>query len=496
MSIARLLWLYGTAGSAMAWKKDESLPTHGAGFTISRMPISGPRLPMSGLQVTDHVVKLKRGDSKGLSAGFVQGLRKGKRAVWGGEATRAAVCSSEFFELTSLLIVHLLRQVNQSQLISVEAGQVFLAPVTVGGQRFEVVIDTGSSDPWLVTPDFVCANPYTGENVTQEECYFGAAYDSRRSSTFAPIPNQNFNISYTDQEALTGDFGNESFTLGGITMSQQKFALVEYAAWLGDGYSSGLIGFAYSSLTSAYAGDDPRVDMRGNTIPYNPLFVNMYNQSLVPPIFSLAINRDPSDGGLLALGGIPDVPHAPYWVSVPIENLGFVYTGTDTPAYSFYRVAADGFAFSSSPATQFNVLGTNNPFKTPIVHPDDVIIDSGTSLIYAPNAVARLVGLAFTPPAIYDQIRDAWFVDCNAQPPVFGVSIGQKIFYVNGLDMIVPTAEDECISGVQPNNDGLTILGDVWMKNVISVFDIGAAMMRFAAREFYGLTGTPVAVTT
>ena len=73
-------------------------------------------------------------------------------------------------------------------------------------------------------------------------------------------------------------------------------------------------------------------------------------------------------------------------------------------------------------------------------------------------------------------------MNCSAQPPVFGVSIGLKIFFVNGLDMIVPTAPGKCISGVQPNNGGLTILGDVWMKNVVSVFDVGSAMMRFAAR--------------
>lgn len=376
-----------------------------------------------------------------------------------------------------------------------EAGQVFLAPVTVGGQEFEIVIDTGSSDPWLVTPEFICANPYSGETQPQESCYFGTPYDPILSPTLEPVPDQNFNITYTDREMLNGDLAFETFTLAGITVTEQKFALVDYAAWFGDGYSSGLIGFAYGTLTSAYNGTDPTKDHRGDNLMYNPLFVNMYNRSLIPPLFSLAINRDPANGGLLALGGIPDVPHAPHWVSVSIQNVG-VFIGTETPAYQFYTVTSEGFAFSSSPSTQFNILASNNPLKTPIVSPSSVIIDSGTSLVYAPNTVARGVALAFTPPGIYDSEQDAWFVSCAALPPIFGVSIGQKIFYVNGLDMIIPTAEDKCISGVQPNNGGLTILGDVWMKNVISVFDVGAAMMRFAAREFYGLTAAPIAVTT
>ena len=169
---------------------------------------------------------------------------------------------------------------------------------------------------------------------------------------------------------------------------KQKFALVDYAAWYGDGNSSGLIGFAYSTLTSAYNGSDPTQDHRGDAITYNPLFVNMYNASLISPIFSLAINRDPSNGGLLALGGIPDVPHAPYWVSTPLLSFR-VFADTQQPAYEFYTVAADGFAFSASPSTQFNVLGTTNPLKTPVTAPTNVIIDSGTSLVYAPNSVAK-----------------------------------------------------------------------------------------------------------
>ena len=45
-----------------------------------------------------------------------------------------------------------------ANLVSVDAGSVFLAPVTVGGQSFDVVIDSGSSDPWLVGNNFQCVN--------------------------------------------------------------------------------------------------------------------------------------------------------------------------------------------------------------------------------------------------------------------------------------------------------------------------------------------------
>ena len=329
----------------------------------------------------------------------------------------------------------------------------------------------------------------------QESCYFGSSYDASSSSTYHPISDENFNITYSDGELLNGDMAYERFTLAGITVPRQKFGVVDYAGWYGDGYSAGLVGFAYGTLTSAYNGTDPTQDARGGTLMYNPLFVNMYNLSLVAPVFSLAIDRDPNNGGVLALGGIPNVPHSPHWVSSPIQSVG-VFIGTTTPAYEFYEIQTDGFAFSSSPSTQFNPYPNSNPRKRNLVASGSIIVDSGTSLVYAPNNVAAGVAAAFYPPASYDSSTDAYFVSCTAQPPVFGVSIGKKIFYVNGLDMIVPSSEGQCISGVQPNNGGLTILGDVWMKNVISVFDIGAEQMRFASREYYGLTTTSIPSTT
>lgn len=376
-----------------------------------------------------------------------------------------------------------------------ESGTIFLVPVTVGGQNFDVILDTGSSDPWLITPDFICVDYNTGEEQTQDYCWFGTPYDATASTTYTPIRNENINVSYADGEYLTGSLGFESFTMGGITVAQQKFGLMDYAGWIGDGVSAGLIGFAYSTITSAYRGTDPHQDQRGATLTYNTLFTNMWNLSLIAPVFSLVLDRDPNNGGLLALGGIPDIPHSPIWVSTPIQSVG-VFAGTTTPAYEYYTIHSEGFAVSALPSVQFGPVDTDDARKTPLIENGTVVVDSGTSLLYAPNPVADAVADGFDPPAQFDDTRGMYVIDCDATPPVFGVSVSNKIFYVHPADMIVPSGAGDCISGVQPNNGGLTILGDVWMKNVISVHDIGAEMMRFAAREFYGLTSNSVHSTT
>lgn len=33
---------------------------------------------------------------------------------------------------------------------------VYLAPVTIGGEVFELIVDTGSSDLWVVQKNFTC----------------------------------------------------------------------------------------------------------------------------------------------------------------------------------------------------------------------------------------------------------------------------------------------------------------------------------------------------
>ena len=82
MGKATLLLL---AGAATALKSDPYLPHHGADFTISRLPMPRNVQPLADLQITDHVVELKRGNSKSLSSIFVQTLRKQSMAALEGD---------------------------------------------------------------------------------------------------------------------------------------------------------------------------------------------------------------------------------------------------------------------------------------------------------------------------------------------------------------------------------------------------------------------------
>lgn len=440
-------------------------PGPGAGNGHRKFMIGGQSPPAfrppSPDVASPNVLSLTR-KSGSVSAAYLQSLRKGNQVngIYG------------FTPLTS-----------------VEGGQVFLAGIEFGTESFQAVVDTGSSDTWLAETGFRCVN-VTGAPQAESYCAFGSSYNI--SKTFKQIPNENFNISYADGEFLTGIVGTERVTLAGITVKNQQVGVVNFAAWFGDGISSGLVGLAFPILTSAFSGTDPTLDSLATQVIYNPIFTNMYGEGHVAPVFSLAIDRGTS-GGVMAIGGLPPVLFSPVFASAPFQLVtifpGLKSTGPikGIPQYQFYTITTNGFSYQGSEETHWS----HGNWPSPVGKPTDpsqvqVIVDSGTTLIYIPTGIANAVNALFIPPAIYSNVAGAYVVDCSAKAPKFGVMVGKQTFYINAQDMILGAGTGSCISGVNDAGvGGLSILGDVFLKNVLAVFDVGASEMRFAAREFY-----------
>ena len=304
------------------------------------------------------------------------------------------------------------------------------------------------------------------------------------------IPDQNFNISYADGEFLNGDMVRENITFANVAVSQQLIGVVDYAAWNGDSISSGLVGLAYPLLTNAYPGTDPTKDESGSYEIYDPLFTTIWKRNQTLPVFSLALQRGDahalsSNGGVLAIGGIPNIKHGSFFASADIA-ISRIDAASGEPQYQFYTITIDGWAYSNNKGAIFDTRGTGNPRYTPVVSSGDnsVIVDSGTSLIFAPEDIARDVAALYSPPATYNPDYGLYLVDCNATAPLFGVALSKKVFYVNPVDLVIQAGGGICVTGVQGSAGGYSILGDVFMRNTLAVFDIGAAQVRFAARMF------------
>ncbi|KAF2401758.1 acid protease [Trichodelitschia bisporula] len=250
---------------------------------------------------------------------------------------------------------------------------VYLVPITLGTQRFQHVVDTGSSDTWVIGHDFKCIDPLSGSGsgagaglpastphtagsaaahgpgtgfLPPASCAFGPAYTRATSTTAARLPaTARFNISYADGEFLTGTFAAERVTLAGLTLPAQAVAIVDTAYWSGDGHSSGLLGLAYPNLTRAFApGTWP-----ARPAPYNPLFTSMWQANLTAPLFSLALSRRANAAGVLALGGLPPPPvrWSRTWARAPLEYLTLTLADGSTrreSEYQLYMISAEGFA--------------------------------------------------------------------------------------------------------------------------------------------------------
>lgn len=122
--------------------------------------------------------------------------------------------------------------------------------------------------------------------------------------------------------------------------------------WLGDSVISGVIGFAYSSLTSAFNGTDPFADDEEMHFPN--FLDNAIRQGDIDPMFSHVLERDPAGNGFLALGGLPPLDFDPQFTSVPLQVVQF---SPDDPIgasnFTYYTIDLDGVGVNSEMTTTY-----------------------------------------------------------------------------------------------------------------------------------------------
>ena len=173
---------------------------------------------------------------------------------------------------------------------------------------------------------------------------------------------------------------------------------------------------------------------------------------------------------------MPTINASTTFVQTPIQILEQQFLGA-TPEYEFYTITIDGLVYGSfAPGSG----EANTQF----------VVDSGTTLNYLPSADAAAFNALFAPPAVVDPDYGVYVVPCNATAPEFGVTISGETFYHNPVDLVFDggLGGGLCLSGIQDGGTlgaGVFILGDVFLKNVLAVFDVGEVMMAFSAREYY-----------
>lgn len=325
--------------------------------------------------VTSNVLNLKKSGKKAKSASYLGSLQAG------------AITSNYSYGATPV-----------DNLYSEE----YIAEIEWDGVAVDVIVDTGSSDTWLVQAGFTCVD-YEGNEQAEADCYFGPVFNGTFDE--GSIADENFNIEYGDGEFLTGVFGYENVTVAGITADKQQVALVNYSYWDGDGVSSGLMGLAYPLLTSAYAGTNTSADSEDTQVEYNPIITTLIDEGLIEPIFSLALDRS-SDSGYLALGGLPPVNYTGSFASTPIKIVEIYDWPAMATQYSFYTIYVEAWVYEGSEdRTEISSGAWTELFaddSDAVVNTTQfpIIVDSGTTLLYLPTGKSSSHILQFSRPIV------------------------------------------------------------------------------------------------
>lgn len=212
-------------------------------------------------------------------------------------------------------------------------------------------------------------------------CGFGEGFKGNLSEGL--ITNEPFTRTYGDGTFVSGYFGFDDVTIGGVTVKHQQIAIVNNTYWYGDGKISGMLGLAYPLMTGLGSVVDA----------YDPIFTTMWKTGEILPLFTLALSRDDEgrnvtkeESSFLAFGGLPPVDYDDAtWARAPIESMETVPSwgvkGND--ARGLYIIQADAYVYGRENTSITDPESTEGMTFNTTQFP--ILVDSGSTLTILPT---------------------------------------------------------------------------------------------------------------
>lgn len=310
----------------------------------------------------------------------------------------------------------------------------YFGPIKIGGQNFQAIFDTGSSDLWV--PGKKCKSPACKAHAPP--------FDESKSKTFVEL-NKTTGITYgTGQVNVTS--GTDNVELSGIIASNQTFGrtFLESDDFLKSQFD-GIFGMAFDKLSAQNA-----------TTP----FANMVKQKTVANSFfgfhlSRALDIPKGDVGTLTLGGVDKS-----------KFTGTISNNDVVGDTGFWLITLDEASVNGKCAVNTSRLS---------------VIDTGTTLVLIPTADATSIHAQIPGSSL---IQGSFVVPCNTTAKV-SFKFGGVSYNIDPRDIstqAIPSSPGNCLSGIQASNalGNAWLVGDVFLKNVYSVFDINKKTVGFA----------------
>ncbi|KAI7851545.1 aspartic peptidase domain-containing protein [Circinella umbellata] len=318
--------------------------------------------------------------------------------------------------------------------VSYQNGSGYYGAISLGNppQEFNVVFDTGSADLWVVS----------SKCTTVDICYNHRKYITADSTTYNVDENKRSIDVWYGTGHISARLGHDTVNLanGAIEIKDQVVAdaTVLSRDFIGSPFD-GIFGLGLEDLSSS-----PK---------YLPPFYTMMEQGMVhEPLFAFYTQ---ANMGEIDFGGID-----------PSRYKGSIHY-VDVIDNKFWMVEMDSFRYSNG------IKGGSR----------NVIIDSGTTLIITTPKDAMAIHSVI--PGALNNGDSTWSIPChhvNSLPDLL-LTLGGKTLAISPQNYVLRPAghtSSLCLSGIsgqilneEDEDEETWILGDVFMKQFYTVFDVG-----------------------
>ncbi|KAL4079471.1 aspartic peptidase domain-containing protein [Scleroderma citrinum] len=323
-------------------------------------------------------------------------------------------------------------------------GDMWIGTISIGTppQSFTVDFDTGSSD--LLIPSITCNTTCSGHR----------RYDPNQSTTSHGV-NGSFSIRYGDGSTAVGELYTDNVFIGGYEATNQSLgAAVTYSAGFQTPtfQADGLFGLAFPSLS---------------TYGTSPVFQTFVSSGVVKEaLFGVALSSVSGKSELM-IGGTNTMLY---------NESSIVYVPVSLEAY--WQIRMDGLSRPGINGTGDVVIANKTSYA-------QAIIDTGTTMIMTTDANAQEF-YANVPGAQLDPSAGSgvWSVPCDLIDSITPtLAFGGRSFTVSASTFNlgrVSNNSTQCIAGLAGGGSDYWLIGDVYLQNVYTIFDVGNSRIGFA----------------
>ncbi|KAF5718938.1 hypothetical protein FMUND_4948 [Fusarium mundagurra] len=341
------------------------------------------------------------------------------------------------------------------------------------GQNISFQLDTGSSDTWLNSDETDLCNSRT-KQAAVGPCMTTFKPDDSR--TYKLVDPDGFDITYLDTRSISGDYFNDTVTIDGKSIKQQRLGLATKSV-----RPTGLMGLGFSANVVANG-------------TYPTIVENMVSQGLIDrAAFSLWLNDLSAEQGTILFGGLDTKKFVGKLATLPL------LPDPSTLNLTHFTVAFEGFEVKTPKGQEI---------KVDILEKDTTaILDSGATVCLLPEAQVGPIYKAFNVLSVEDVAIP--FVDCaygkdKGKGVSFDFKFDGKTISVPMSEMVINAFPDKqeifddpqvssyfddwdsiCMFGISPVSQygltgGVTLLGDTFLRSAYVVYDLANEQLGIA----------------